>query len=156
TVERVVEAGHDPRRFAGDLLDRLRDLMVLTQVPDAAGKGLIDAPADQLERMAAQASRLGPATLTRCAESVPRGRIEMRGQTAPRLLLELLCARMLLPGAETSTEALLQRVEQLERRLVGGAVVAAPPTSVAPAPAASAAPVSAAPVSAAPGSAAQA
>ena len=55
TIDRVAEAGHDPRRFASDLLERLRDLIVLQQVPDAAAKGLIDGPADQLERMAAQA-----------------------------------------------------------------------------------------------------
>ena len=60
TVDRVVEAGHDPRRFASDLLERLRDLIVLQQVPDAAAKGLIDGPADQLERMAAQAAAARP------------------------------------------------------------------------------------------------
>ena len=102
TVDRVAEAGHDPRRFASDLLERLRDLIVLQQVPDAAAKGLIDGPADQLERMAAQAQRLGPATLSRCADIVHNGLVEMRGTTAPRLLLELICARMLLPGADDS------------------------------------------------------
>ncbi len=102
TVDRVAEAGHDPRRFASDLLERLRDLIVLQQVPDAAAKGLIDGPADQIERMAAQAQRLGPATLSRCADIVHNGLVEMRGTTAPRLLLELICARMLLPGADDS------------------------------------------------------
>ena len=90
TIDRVAEAGHDPRRFASDLLERLRDLIVLQQVPDAATKGLIDGPADQLERMAAQAQRLGPATLSRCADIVHNGLVEMRGTTAPRLLLELI------------------------------------------------------------------
>ena len=99
TVDRVAEAGHDARRFASDLLERLRDLIVLQQVPDAAAKGLIDGPADQIERMAAQAQRLGPGTLSRCADIVHDGLVEMRGTTAPRLLLELICARMLLPGA---------------------------------------------------------
>ncbi|MFG1678434.1 DNA polymerase III subunit gamma and tau [Micromonospora sp. NPDC049282] len=122
TVDRVAEAGHDPRRFASDLLERLRDLIVLQQVPDAATKGLIDGPADQIERMAAQAQRLGPATLSRCADIVHNGLVEMRGTTAPRLLLELICARMLLPGVDDSSGGLLQRLERMERRLTLGGV----------------------------------
>jgi DNA polymerase III subunit gamma/tau len=117
TIDRVMEAGHDPRRFGSDLLERLRDLIVLQQVRDAAAKGLLDYPADQLERLTAQAGRLGLATLTRCAGLVHDGLTEMRGTTAPRLLLELIVARMLLPGADESTGALLQRMERLERRL---------------------------------------
>jgi DNA polymerase-3 subunit gamma/tau len=117
TIDRVAEAGHDPRRFASDLLERLRDLIVLQQVPDAVAKGLIDAPADQLERMGAHAAQIGPATLSRFADIVHNGLTEMRGTTAPRLLLELISARMLLPGAEESTGALLQRLERMERRL---------------------------------------
>ncbi|MGC3863406.1 DNA polymerase III subunit gamma and tau [Micromonospora chersina] len=138
TVDRVAEAGHDPRRFASDLLERLRDLIVLQQVPDAAAKGLIDGPDDQIERMAAQAQRLGPATLSRCADIVHNGLVEMRGTTAPRLLLELICARMLLPGVDDSAGGLLQRLERMERRLtLGGAEpppAAAGPAPVAPAP----------------------
>ncbi|MEV4466359.1 DNA polymerase III subunit gamma and tau [Micromonospora echinofusca] len=140
TVDRVAEAGHDARRFASDLLERLRDLIVLQQVPDAAAKGLIDGPADQIERMAAQAQRLGPATLSRCADIVHNGLVEMRGTTAPRLLLELICARMLLPGADDSTGGLLQRLERMERRLthVG---TDAPPVAAGPAPVAAPPPV---------------
>ncbi|WP_431887011.1 DNA polymerase III subunit gamma and tau [Micromonospora wenchangensis] len=134
TVDRVAEAGHDPRRFASDLLERLRDLIVLQQVPDAAGKGLIDGPADQIERMAAQAQRLGPATLSRCADIVHNGLVDMRGTTAPRLLLELICARMLLPGVDDSTGGLLQRLERMERRLTLGAVDL-PPAAAGSAPA---------------------
>ncbi|MFE0591009.1 DNA polymerase III subunit gamma and tau [Micromonospora echinospora] len=133
TVDRVAEAGHDPRRFASDLLERLRDLIVLQQVPEAAGKGLIDGPADQIERMTAQAQRLGPATLSRCADIVHNGLVEMRGATAPRLLLELICARMLLPGVDDSTGGLLQRLERMERRLTLGIPAAAPAPDVAPA-----------------------
>ncbi|MEV4623407.1 DNA polymerase III subunit gamma and tau [Asanoa sp. NPDC049573] len=114
TIDRVAEAGHDPRRFASDLLERLRDLIVMQQVPEAAAKGLIDGPADQLERMSAQTQRLGPATLSRSADIVHNGLIEMRGTTAPRLLLELITARMLLPTGESG---LLQRLERMERRL---------------------------------------
>jgi DNA polymerase-3 subunit gamma/tau len=130
TVDRVAEAGHDPRRFASDLLERLRDLIVLQQVPDAAAKGLLDAPDDQLERMAAQAARLGPATLSRFADIVHNGLTEMRGTTAPRLLLELITARMLLPGADDSSSALLQRLERMERRLgaAGEQAPVLPPT----------------------------
>ncbi|MFI2647027.1 DNA polymerase III subunit gamma and tau [Micromonospora fulviviridis] len=137
TVDRVAEAGHDPRRFASDLLERLRDLIVMQQVPDAAAKGLIDGPDDQIERMAAQAQRLGPATLSRCADIVHNGLVEMRGTTAPRLLLELICARMLLPGLDDSAGGLLQRLERMERRLtLGGAEP--PPAAAGPAPVAAA------------------
>jgi DNA polymerase-3 subunit gamma/tau len=116
TVDRLVEAGHDPRRFAADLLDRLRDLTLLNAVPDAAARGLVDAPGDELERMIDQATRLGAATLSRYAEIVHTGLTDMRGATAPRLLLELLCGRMLLPAASTDDLALLQRLERIERR----------------------------------------
>ncbi|MFI5490146.1 DNA polymerase III subunit gamma and tau [Micromonospora echinaurantiaca] len=133
TVDRVAEAGHDLRRFASDLLERLRDLIVLQQVPDAAAKGLIDGPADQIERMTAQAQRLGPGTLSRCADIVHNGLVDMRGTTAPRLLLELICARMLLPGADDSTGGLLQRLERMERRLTLGGADLPPAASAAPA-----------------------
>lgn len=136
-IDRVVEAGHDPRRFATDLLERLRDLLILDKVPDAAAKGLIDAPTDQLERMTGQALRLGGASLSRMADVVHEGLIQMRGTTSPRLLLELVCARMLLPGADDSQGALLQRLERLERRfdISGGAAAPAPAApAVQPAP----------------------
>ncbi|MFC7342377.1 DNA polymerase III subunit gamma and tau [Saccharopolyspora griseoalba] len=117
TVERLVEAGHDPRRFASDLLDRLRDLVLLNSVPDAADRGLIDVAGDELTRMQQQAEQLGAAALSRFAEIVHTGLSEMRGATAPRLLLELLCARMLLPTVAESEAALLQRLERVERRM---------------------------------------
>jgi DNA polymerase III subunit gamma/tau len=116
TVDRVVEAGHDPRRFAADLLDRFRDLIVIDAVPDAAASGLIDDTPDELARMTEQAGRLGAAALARNAEIVHTALIEMRGTTSPRLVLELLCARMLLPDAAADGAALLQRLERLERR----------------------------------------
>ncbi|MEB4209828.1 DNA polymerase III subunits gamma/tau [Mycobacterium sp. 94-17] len=116
-VESVIDAGHDPRRFATDLLERFRDLILLQAVPDAAGRGVVDAPEDVLERMRDQATRIGPATLTRYAEVVQAGLGEMRGATAPRLLLEVVCARLLLPSASDTESALLQRVERIETRL---------------------------------------
>ena len=91
-VESLIDAGHDPRRFAIDLLERFRDLIVLQAVPDAAARGVVDAPDDVLERMRSQAERLGTATLARYAEVVHAGLGEMRGATAPRLLLEVVCA----------------------------------------------------------------
>ncbi|ANY06493.1 hypothetical protein AFB00_09515 [Pseudonocardia sp. HH130630-07] len=115
-VDRLVEAGHDPRRFASDLLQRFRDLMLLQVVPDAAEQGLVDGAADELTRMADQAALLGPAALTRYGEILHQGLVEMRGATAPRLLLELLCARMLLPAATMSDGGLLERLERIERR----------------------------------------
>ncbi len=141
TVDRLVEAGHDPRRFASDLLDRLRDLVLLRAVPDAGARGLVNAPGDELDRMIAQAERLGPGTLSRFAEIVHTGLVDMRGATAPRLLLELLCARMLLPGAvptdAAADSAVLQRLERMERRVTVAGTTEAPPAAPAqPAPAA--------------------
>ncbi|MBI1758046.1 MAG: DNA polymerase III subunit gamma and tau [Actinobacteria bacterium] len=130
TVDSVVEAGHDPRRFAGDLLERLRDLMVLNAVPDAVSKGLLEHPADQLDRMVEQARRLGMATLSRLAGVVHGGLVEMRGTTSPRLVLELVSARMLLPSVAADGAALLQRLERLERRAEISAAV--PPTAGPP------------------------
>jgi DNA polymerase III subunit gamma/tau len=162
-IDRVVEAGHDPRRFAMDLLDRLRDLIVLAAVPDAGATGLLDVPADRLDRMRHQASSFGQARLVRAAETVSAGLIEMRGATSPRLLLELMCAQVLLPaeagpagGAEPATglDDLMARVDRLERRMrqpepapprrlepgPSRPTPARPPAEEAPQPAARAAP----------------
>jgi DNA polymerase-3 subunit gamma/tau len=120
-------------------------------VPDAVTKGLLDAPEDQLERMTSQAAHLGSATLSRFADIVHNGLTEMRGTTAPRLLLELICARMLLPGVDDSTGALLQRLERMERRLTaGGEVIAGPVTQAASPPTAVSSPAASAPSGAAP------
>ncbi len=134
-VDHVVEAGHDPRRFAADLLDRLRDLIVISAVPDAASSGLIDAPADRLEQMGKQAAAFGRAGLTRAAEIISAGLVEMRGATSPRLLLELMCAQVLLPGTLADSAGLAERLDRVERRLAAEprstSAAAAPP---APAP----------------------
>ena len=142
TVDRVAEAGHDARRFAADLLERLRDLIILQQVPDAAAKGLLDVPTDQRERMEVHASQLGLAALSRCADIVHNGLVEMRGTASPRLLLELICARMLLPGADDSPGGLLHRLERMERRLgaAGDVPASAPPAATSPRPPAAASP----------------
>ena len=132
TIDRLVEAGHDPRRFASDLLQRFRDLVLLRVAPERACHGLVDAPEDQLRTMTAQAEALGAATLTRFAEITHNGLVAMRGATAPRLLLELLCARMLLPAATEGDGAVLHRLERLERRLTTAQPATAQPATVQP------------------------
>jgi DNA polymerase-3 subunit gamma/tau len=127
TIDRLVEAGHDPRRFASDLLQRFRDLVLLRVAPEQASHGLVDAPEDQLRTMSVQAEALGLGSLTRFAEITHTGLIEMRGATAPRLLLELLCARMLLPAVAEVDSAVLHRLERLERRFT----IAPPPAEPA-------------------------
>jgi DNA polymerase III subunit gamma/tau len=152
-VDKVIETGQDPRRFTEDLLRRLRDLVIISAVPDAPATGLIDVPEDQGERLVAQAARFGRSDLTRAADLVAAGLTEMRGATAPRLLLELICARVLLPAADDSTSGVLARLDRLERRvsIEGGAPSAAqgrpasapthhPAAPSAPAPSAPAAP----------------
>ncbi|MEU9089034.1 DNA polymerase III subunit gamma and tau [Streptomyces sp. NPDC048428] len=114
-VDRVIEGGNDPRRFVADLLERLRDLVILAAVPDAGEKGLIDAPADVVERMTAQASVFGAAELSRAADLVNEGLTEMRGATSPRLQVELICARVLLPAAFDDERSLQARLDRLER-----------------------------------------
>ncbi|MFF4228648.1 DNA polymerase III subunit gamma and tau [Streptomyces sp. NPDC001820] len=114
-VDRVIEGGNDPRRFVADLLERLRDLVILAAVPDAGEKGLIDAPADVVERMQAQASVFGAAELSRAADLVNTGLTEMRGATSPRLQLELICARVLLPAAFDDERSVQARLDRLER-----------------------------------------
>ncbi|WP_093707788.1 DNA polymerase III subunit gamma and tau [Streptomyces sp. 2131.1] len=114
-VDRVIEGGNDPRRFVADMLERLRDLVILAAVPDAGEKGLIDAPADVVERMQAQASVFGAAELSRAADLVNQGLTEMRGATSPRLQVELICARVLLPAAFDDERSLQARLDRLER-----------------------------------------
>ncbi|MET7485109.1 DNA polymerase III subunit gamma and tau [Streptomyces sp. NPDC005538] len=114
-VDRIIEGGNDPRRFVADLLERLRDLVILAAVPDALEKGLIDAPTDVLERMQAQAGTFGAAELSRAADLVNTGLTEMRGTTSPRLQLELICARVMLPAAYGDEQSVMARLDRLER-----------------------------------------
>jgi DNA polymerase-3 subunit gamma/tau len=124
-VDKVVETGQDPRRFTEDLLRRLRDLVIVAAVPEAPASGLIDVAEDAAERLVAQAARFGAIELSRAADIVAAGLTEMRGATAPRLLLELICARVLLPGADHTSDGVMARLDRLERRLdVTGAVSA--------------------------------
>ncbi|WP_405960888.1 DNA polymerase III subunit gamma and tau [Streptomyces sp. NBC_00024] len=114
-VDHVIERGNDPRRFVADLLERLRDLVILAAVPDAIDKGLIDAPAEVLERMQAQAGVFGAAELSRAADLVNEGLTEMRGANSPRLQLELICARVLLPATYGDERSVMARLDRLER-----------------------------------------
>jgi len=142
TVDRVIESGHDPRRFASDFLERLRDLMIVDALAATSANSILrDIPEDQLERMVAQAKNLGAATLSRAADIAAEGLTQMRGATAPRLILELICGRMLLPMGDASEAGLLARLERLERvqGMATSAPVAAP--AAAPAPAKKAEPV---------------
>ncbi|MCH0566973.1 DNA polymerase III subunit gamma and tau, partial [Streptomyces sp. MUM 2J] len=133
-VDRVIEGGNDPRRFVADLLERLRDLVILAAVPDAAEKGLIDAPADVIERMRAQAGSFGAAELSRAADLVNEGLTEMRGATSPRLQLELICARVLLPGAYGDERSVTARLDRLERGVNFSAGAGLPAAGYVPGP----------------------
>jgi DNA polymerase-3 subunit gamma/tau len=113
-VNKVIEGGHEPRRFATDTLDRFRDLIVLASVPDAMETGLLDVPPDRADIMSAQANRSGLGALTRAAEIISAALDQMRGATSPRLLLELMCAQVLLPAAATGESSVLARLERLE------------------------------------------
>ena len=117
TIDKVIEVGQDPRRFAEDLLRRMRDLVIVSAVPDACRSGLIDVSPEQATRLAHQVSGFGAGELTRAAEVLATGLTNMRGTTAPRLHLELMCSRILLPGADTDGRGIHARLERLERRI---------------------------------------
>jgi DNA polymerase-3 subunit gamma/tau len=116
TIDRVIESGHDPKRFTADLLERIRDLMIVAALGDTSANSILrDMPDDQLERMRTQAGRIGTASLSRAADIAAQGLTEMRGATAPRLILELICGRILLPISDATESGLLARIERLER-----------------------------------------
>ena len=160
-VDRVVQTGHDPRRFVEDLLERFRDLIIVQAMPESAHVILRGMPADQIARLQNQAHNLGASELSRAADVTNTALTEMTGATSPRLHLELLCARILLPSSEQTERGIAARIDRVERRLnyggndVGapapaGAAVSTVPASEVPA---AAAPVSEAPVSEVPVSA---
>jgi DNA polymerase-3 subunit gamma/tau len=133
-VDKVIEVGQDPRRFAEDLLRRLRDLLIVAAVPDALSSGLVDVAPDQAERLSSQTASLGPGELTRAAEVIATGLTDMRGTTAPRLHLELMCARVVLPGADVDDRGIHARLDRLERRIgVAGSSTLAQPALAQPA-----------------------
>jgi DNA polymerase-3 subunit gamma/tau len=116
TIDRVIESGHDPRRFTSDMLERIRDLMIVDALRDSAVNSILrDLPDDQMERMRNQANRIGTANLSRAADIAAEGLTQMRGATAPRLILELICGRILLPIGDNTEAGMLSRIERLER-----------------------------------------
>lgn len=117
TIDKVIEIGQDPRRFGEDMLQRVRDLVIVAQVPDAIESGIIDVSVDQAERLKSQAAALGSGELTRAGEVIASGLAQMRGTTTPRLFLELICSRVLLPVADLDGRGLHARLDRLERRL---------------------------------------
>jgi DNA polymerase III subunit gamma/tau len=116
TIDRVIESGHDPRRFTSDMLERIRDLMIVDALKDSSVNSILrDLPDDQMERMRNQAARIGSANLSRAADIAAEGLTQMRGATAPRLMLELICGRILLPIGDSGESGMLSRIERLER-----------------------------------------
>ena len=117
SVDRVIQTGQDPRRFVEDLLERLRDLIIVAATSGNAASVLRGVPQDQLDRMAAQSTTFGQAELSRAADVVNAALTEMTGATSPRLHLELMIARILVPASDDSQRGALARVERLERRI---------------------------------------
>ncbi len=127
TIDKVIEAGLDPRRFTQDLLERIRDLIVVGSTRGEAGHILRDIPEDQLERMNSQANHIGAASLIRAAEIAHEGLNQMRGNAYPRLVLELIAGKIMLPGNDDA--GLLSRIERIEK----GLSIHAPASVAAPA-----------------------
>jgi DNA polymerase-3 subunit gamma/tau len=116
TIDLLVESGHDPRRFAFDLLERLRDLVIVDALTDQAATVLRGYPQDQLTRMASQASRIGSASLNRAAALLAEGLTAMRGATPARLILELVAGKITIAQGDSSDTGLISRLERLERQ----------------------------------------
>ncbi len=119
-IDQVMDAGHDPRRFVTDLLERMRNLIVLQHVSGAAQLGLIDAPEDEIARQVEQSAQFGASELARASDVVSEGLSGLKGATAPRLHLELMAAKLLLPATDTDERGTRARLDQLERRISSG------------------------------------
>ena len=144
-VDRVIQTGQDPRRFVEDLLERLRDLIVVAATRDGAAAVLRGTPQDELDRMSVASVAFGAAELSRAADVVNSSLTEMTGATSPRLHLELMVARLLVPAADDSDRGSLARVERLERRMniADDSVTASAPAAAVTAPSTPAVPASA-------------
>ena len=131
SVDQVIQSGQDPSRFVEDLLERIRDLIVVGSTGDKAKTVLRDLPQDQLDRMRLQVERFGKAELTYAAEVIAEGLTRMNGATSPKLQLELMVAKVLVPQQDSSETGSLARIDRLERRIgLGGNA----PAQAAPAP----------------------
>src|SRR5690625_7744371 len=117
----MIESGQNTRLFVEDRLERFRELIDINAAPEAAHAFLPEVPPDRLERLTLQANGFGQGELSRAADLLNAGLTEMSGATSPRLQLELICARILLPGSGRSRDAVLSRVERMERRRTGRA-----------------------------------
>ena len=142
SVDQVIQSGQDPHRFVEDLLERIRDLIIVGSVGQGARNVLRDMPQDQLERLRLQVERFGRAELNYAADVIAEGLTRMNGATSPKLQLELMMAKVLVPAQDQSETGSLARIERLERRIgVGGAATAVsssqPTVSGSPAPTAS-------------------
>jgi DNA polymerase-3 subunit gamma/tau len=136
SVDKVIQTGQDPRRFVEDLLEHLRDLIIMISVGENAKNVLRGVPADELDKMAAQAARFGLAELTHAAQTVNHALTEMSGATSPKLHLELMCAKVLVPSSDQTEVGSLARIERLERRIgMGGGDSAPAATAAASVPA---------------------
>jgi DNA polymerase-3 subunit gamma/tau len=113
TIDRVIESGQDPKRFASDLLERMRDLIIVGASDENNSAILISLATDQLDRIRTQAKLIGIATLIRSADLIAQGLTQMRGATPPRLILELICGQMLLPTGDNVN--ITARIEKLEK-----------------------------------------
>lgn len=121
-IDKVMESGQDPRRFTEDLLQRWRDLVILTAVPQAIQTGLLDVPGDRAEALQAQVSAFTPGALVRAADIVSTALGNLRGATAPRMMLELMCARILVPAADATPAGINARIDRIEQLVQGGGV----------------------------------
>ena len=147
SVDKVIQSGQDPRRFVEDLLEKLRDLIVVLSVGDEAKAVLRGIADDEIEKMKLQAMSFGMSELTHAANAVSAALSEMSGATSPKLQLELMCAKVLVPSSDKTEVGSLARIERLERRVgVAQSPDAAP---------VQAAPIQASPVQSAPAAAAQ-
>jgi DNA polymerase-3 subunit gamma/tau len=143
SVDQVIQSGQDPSRFVEDLLERIRDLIVVGSVGEKAKTVLRDIPQDQIDRMRLQVERFGKAELTYAAEVIAEGLTRMNGATSPKLQLELMVAKVLVPAQDSTETGSLARIDRLERRMgLGGNAPAQAPPAKAPAATAPAAPVS--------------
>jgi DNA polymerase-3 subunit gamma/tau len=149
SVDKIIQSGQDPRQFVEDLLERLRDLILVDSIGGEAKSVLRGITDEMLGRLEAQAAKFGRAELAHAAASVSDSLSTMSGATSPKLHLELMCAKILVPAANATEVGSLARIERLERRIgIGGAVstetssIPATVPQAAPAPAAPAAPVS--------------
>ena len=136
SVDKVIQSGQDPLRFVEDLLEYLRDLIVVLSVGDDARAVLRGTSPAEIDKMQLQAAKFGMAELTHAANIIALGLSEMSGATSPKLHLELMCAKVLVPSADKTEIGSQARIERLERRMgMGSAPAATSPSQATAAPA---------------------